>query len=69
MRNKITNNKNTISYIALFPFGPKCFQQLLLPRSNGYYLTDNITHNLIRNLPGTHLYTWVESSNVDKVSC
>ena len=25
--------------------------------------------NNIRILPGTHLYTWVESSNVDKVSC
>ena len=29
--------------------------------------TNNMTHNLIRILPGTHLYTWVESSNVDKV--
>ena len=28
-----------------------------------------MTHNLIRILPGTHLYTWVESSNVDKVPC
>ena len=26
-------------------------------------------HNTVRVLPGTHLYTWVESSNVDKVSC
>ena len=25
--------------------------------------------NNVRILPGTHLYTWVESSNVDKVSC
>ena len=28
-----------------------------------------MTHNLIRILPGTHLYIWVESSNVDKVPC
>ena len=26
-------------------------------------------HNTVRILPGPHLYTWVESSNVDKVSC
>ena len=27
------------------------------------------TTNNVRNLPGTHLCTWVESSNVDKMSC
>ena len=32
----------------------------------------HMPHHAINNvciLPGTHLYTWVESSNVDKVSC
>ena len=28
-----------------------------------------LNHNNVRILPGTHLYTWVESSNVDKVPC
>ena len=27
------------------------------------------TQHILHILPGTHLYTWVESSNVDKVSC
>ena len=27
------------------------------------------TQYILHILPGTHLYTWVESSNVDKVSC
>ena len=28
-----------------------------------------LNHNIVRILPGPHLTTWVESSNVDKVSC
>ena len=27
------------------------------------------TQHILHILPGTHLYTWVESSNVDRVSC
>ena len=27
------------------------------------------TQHILHILPSTHLYTWVESSNVDKVSC
>ena len=27
------------------------------------------TQHILHILPGTHLYTWVKSSNVDKVSC
>ena len=34
----------------------------------GAHMTHQATNN-VRILPGTHLYTWVESSNVDKVSC
>ena len=33
-------------------------------------VTGKYIHNIILHiLPGTHLYTWVESSNVDKLSC
>ena len=28
-----------------------------------------LNHNTIRILPGPYLYTWVESSNVDKAPC
>ena len=34
----------------------------------GAHMPHHATNNF-RILPGTHLYTWVESSNVDKVSC
>ena len=34
----------------------------------GAHMPHHATNN-VRILPGTHLYTWVESSNVDKVSC
>ena len=34
----------------------------------GAHKPNHATNN-VRILPGTHLYTWVESSNVDKVSC
>ena len=34
----------------------------------GAHVPHQATNN-VRILPGTHLYTWVESSNVDKVSC
>ena len=34
----------------------------------GAHMPHHATNN-VRILPGTHSYTWVESSNVDKVSC
>ena len=37
-----------------------------------YFRSAHMPHhatNNVRILPSTHLYTWVESSNVDKVSC
>ena len=34
----------------------------------GAHMPHHATNN-VRILPGTHLYTWMESSNVDKVSC
>ena len=54
------------TYSAQFPL-PREHSLLscLSWRSGKYMYTQHILHIL----PGTHLYTWVKSSNVDKVSC
>ena len=60
-----TISRPHLSYSAQFP----------LPREHSLpsclsWRSDKYIHNIIIHiLLGTHLYTWVESSNVDKVSC
>ena len=53
------------TYSAQFPLPREHSLPSCLSWRSGKYI-----HNIILHiLPGTHLYTWVESSNVDKVSC
>ena len=53
------------TYSAQFPLP----REHSLPSSLSWRYRQINTQHILHILPGTHLYTWVESSNVDKVSC
>ena len=55
------NLKPHLQCVTLAPWGAST--------RSAYSGDNNITHNLFHIPPGTHIYTWVESSNVDKLSC